>query len=88
MQECGFWVEETGCVIRLRRVARQQILHHCSHISHTKIKELTKKGLLKRRSAVPENLTYSQKGKYHKYLMEVQPYLYLLKEADEGQRHS
>lgn len=33
---------------------------------------------------MPENLT-SQKGKY---LMEVAPFLYLLKEADEGQRRS
>ena len=81
----GFWVEEAGCVIRLHRMALQQILYHCSHVSHTKIKELTKKDLLKRRSAVPENLTSSQK---YKYLTEVQPFLYLLKEADEEQRHS
>lgn len=33
---------------------------------------------------MPENLT-SQKGTY---LMEVPPFLYLLKEADEGQRRS
>lgn len=86
MGECnlGFWVEEAGCVTSLHRMALQQILYHCNHIFHTKIKELTKKDLLQRRSAMPENLT-SQKGKY---LMEVPPFLYLLKEADEGQRRS